>query len=406
MRPPSATGAAQCIALVGLMIGTVVPAAAQQPPSLRLGSDLAQIPFQLIDNRVVFSGSVDESSDLVFVLDTGARASAVFGPVGDSLGLAFVGQARVGNGGDGVMAPVAIGASIHLGPDVEIQGETVVALLDQPLGTRLGFPADGITGAALFTNAIVGLDFDRGVMGVYRSLPELPRDAAKIPVTIEDGGVPYAVLDVELADGTTIQAKVIVDLGQGQSMSLNVGSDPGIRVPDEALYLPGYATRFDGSLVNGHFGRIGQLHLGQYALRDVIASFPDADGQIESSGRQGSIGAEILRRFHVVFDYADGFMYLSPNSSFGDPFDIDMSGLRLASHEGGVRVEAVSEGSPGAEAGLQAGDEIVEVDGTVVTWTSLPEIRRWLRSDGQTRRVVYRRDGEERETSIRLRRRI
>ena len=404
----TAARTARFTAVLALLIGVGLPAAvgAQPQPSVQLSSSIAEIPFQMIDNRVVFAGSVNGSDELPFVLDTGARASAVLGPIGDSLGLTFVGQARVGNGGEGIMAPVAIGAAIRLGRDVVIENETIVAMLDQDLASLLGFAANGITGAALFRNAIVGLDFEREVLKVHRSLPDIPGDAARIPVTIEDGGVPYAVLDAEFADGTSVPVKVIVDLGQGQSMSLNVGSDPGIHLPSEVLHVAGYGTRFDGSEISGHFGRIARLRLGQHALPDVIVSFPDAESQINRAERQGSIGAEILRRFHVLFDYAGGFMYLSPNSSFDDPFEFDMSGLRLTSEAGVVRVANVGEGSPGAEAGLRPGDEIVEVDGAAVKWTSLPDIRRRMRSDGRALRIVYRREGEQRETTVHLRRRI
>jgi len=409
MLAPTAQRVAGFAATVLVLLagaGTPFASAAQQPPSVRLSSDVAPIPFELIDNRVVFTGRVNESDPLVFVLDTGARASVVFGPIGDSLGLSFVGQARVGNGGGGVMAPVAMGGSIQLSPDVEINNEMIVAMLEEDFSSRLGFETDGITGAALFTNTIVSLDFERGVFTVHRSLPEIDDDAARIPVTVEDGGVPYAVLDVELADGSTVRAKLVVDLGQGQSMSLNVGSDPAIQVPDEALHTPVYATRFDGSGVGGHFGRIKSLHLGQHVLTDIVASFPEAESQIERAERQGSIGAEVLRRFHVVFDYAGGFMYLTPNGSFDDPFEIDMSGLRLTAEDGAVRVESVAHGSVGNAAGLEPGDEIVEIDGATITWRSLPDIRRLFRSDGRTLRVSFIRDGERQETVLRLERRI
>ena len=141
-----------------LLAGTAWPSLvhAQPQPTVRLDADVAHVPFRLIDNRVVFSAGVNGSEELVFVLDTGARASAVFGPIGDSLGLTFVGQARVGNGGEGVLAPVAIGESIQISPDLEIGNETIVAMLDQELGPRVGFEANGITGAALFTTRSSG----------------------------------------------------------------------------------------------------------------------------------------------------------------------------------------------------------------------------------------------------------
>ena len=389
------------------LAGVLSPAdaGAQQRPSLDLRTDVAQIPFRLIDNRVVMAGQVNESKELVLVLDTGARASAVFGPVGDSLGLTFIGQARVGNGGEGVMAPVAMGGSIQLGPDVEIEDEMVVAMLDQDLGSRVGFPADGITGAALFTNAIVGLDFEHGLISVHRGLPEIPGDAASIPITIEDGGVPYGLFDVEIGGGITT-AKLVIDLGQGQAMSLNAGSDAAVRLPSDVLYVPGYGERFDGSAVSGHYGRIEAIHLGQYELADVVVSFPDDDSQINRADRHGSIGAEILRRFHVVFDYGEGLMHVWPNANLGDPFEFDMSGMRLTVEGAQVHVASVAAESPAERAGLHTGDVIVEMDGTPVSWTSLPAIRQSLKIHGRTVRLTYLRNGERHEAVLRLERRI
>ncbi len=43
--------------------------------------------------------------------------------------------------------------------------------------------------------------------------------------------------------------------------------------------------------------------------------------------RKGSIGAEIMRRFSVVFDYQNQKLYLKKNRNFNDPFNFNMSGL-------------------------------------------------------------------------------
>jgi membrane-associated protease RseP (regulator of RpoE activity) len=45
--------------------------------------------------------------------------------------------------------------------------------------------------------------------------------------------------------------------------------------------------------------------------------------------RVGSIGAEIFRRFNVVFDYESGTMYLKKNANFKSHFKYNKSGIEI-----------------------------------------------------------------------------
>jgi S1-C subfamily serine protease len=56
----------------------------------------------------------------------------------------------------------------------------------------------------------------------------------------------------------------------------------------------------------------------------------------------------------------------------------------------GYRVQAVKPGSPGADAGIQRGDEILEYNGIPGKDHTLDDLRRSFRSDGQHQLVVER----------------
>jgi S1-C subfamily serine protease len=75
-----------------------------------------------------------------------------------------------------------------------------------------------------------------------------------------------------------------------------------------------------------------------------------------------------------------------------------MSGLTMttegAAHER-VIVETVQRGSPGAAAGLEAGDRLVSFDGQPAEQLTLEGIRAALRVDGRLYRVVVDRKGRE-----------
>jgi S1-C subfamily serine protease len=80
----------------------------------------------------------------------------------------------------------------------------------------------------------------------------------------------------------------------------------------------------------------------------------------------GFIGAEILDRFTVIWDYTGKNMFLSPNHAFGSPFDTDCSGLHLVApgpEYQKVFIDSVLPGSPAAISGLKPSDEIVAVNG-------------------------------------------
>lgn len=89
----------------------------------------------------------------------------------------------------------------------------------------------------------------------------------------------------------------------------------------------------------------------------------------------GSISGAILGRFDVTFDYPQALIVLVPRANVVEATP-DRSGAWFAVDAGGVYVYAVAPGSPAAEAGLQAKDRVVEVNGTATDAVGVFKLRR------------------------------
>ena len=83
----------------------------------------------------------------------------------------------------------------------------------------------------------------------------------------------------------------------------------------------------------------------------------------------------------VTFDYAHQTMYLQPlDPTPTDVGQFDRAGMWINAQPDGYRVTEVSAGGPAAEAGIQAGDLITRLDGTVPEFDQLSQARALLRS--------------------------
>ncbi|MEZ4903564.1 MAG: hypothetical protein R2822_18260 [Spirosomataceae bacterium] len=87
-------------------------------------------------------------------------------------------------------------------------------------------------------------------------------------------------------------------------------------------------------VINGSLGRIDKVRFGKYELDNVLASFPDSVSFgmkfASRNDRQGNIGCELLRRFHVTFNYSEHYMVLKPiKRRMKETFEHDMSGMEI-----------------------------------------------------------------------------
>jgi len=97
----------------------------------------------------------------------------------------------------------------------------------------------------------------------------------------------------------------------------------------------------------------------------------EAVGAFGDDRSAGNLGAGLLRRFRVTFDYANRALLFEPGPDLDAGFRKDRSGLILDRRGGEFHVVGISPGSPAELAGFEIGvvlaaldDEEIAQDGT------------------------------------------
>jgi membrane-associated protease RseP (regulator of RpoE activity) len=198
-----------------------------------------------------------------------------------------------------------------------------------------------------------------------------------VPPTIEAG--------VLTPDGRTVKATVGLDLGsdaifdfQPSFQSVHHVLPAGqAEVPIDEIGLGGI---FHMSIV-----RLPSVEIAGYKLDKPLVAFMHTAPGPSLSANDGYVGNALLRRFTVIFDYSRQRVIFEPNSSFGDPFKGNMTGIKVDPESDptrGFEVVYVEERSPAAKAGLQEGDRIVEIGGVPCSTLIFESFREMLTAEG------------------------
>ena len=373
-----------------------------------------ELPFKLVNNLIIIPIQINGSDTLKFILDTGLNTSIICElTTGSTLNLNYAREIQLQ--GLGIGTPIS---AIHtFGNDINVSGiyginQDYFVLMDNVfhLSNKLGMPIHGILSFSVFNAFIVEINYaDEKIIFHDPAFFRYRRNSKNyitMPMVIHDTK-PYVYMKIQLANGRIIPLKVLLDTGASNSLWIDQESLPGFTIPDDApqTFL---GSGLSGD-VYGHLVRFDKVYIDNYELRDVIVSLPDSSSIEHAIGldlRNGSIGAEILRRFNVIIDYPNELITLVRNSSFNHPFSYNMTGIELTAPYPCINYYTISqirEGSPGEKAGLLVNDEIISVDNTKATDLSMNELYKKFQSkEGKKIKIIINRDGERKRIEFRL----
>jgi len=278
------------------------------------------VPFSLDRNRVIVPTSVNGSRELNLILDTGMAFDGVYlfhKELVDKIDTSGAIEVRVPGAGAGEASTAVMIETGRLAfGDVTIDSQKVI--ISRSPQTQ-DFPTDGVIGWNLFGHYAVEIDYDKEIITLHDSLV-LGNDTSWSVIPIElKKGIPFLEGEVEVVEGERVTMIFYIDLASGDALELLTGSKQKFSLPDSLVdeYL---GTGLSGD-IHGKTGRSAALRISSYELRDVATAFAPAEVRSKQEGADGILGNDLIRRFNVIFDYANGRLYLKPNGLYKIPFD-------------------------------------------------------------------------------------
>jgi hypothetical protein len=366
-----------------------------------------RIPFQLHSNLIIIPVRVNDSDTLQFILDTGVSNTIVTDPKAFKKTPVTLGRkVKLAGAGEGGSLTASVAIDNYLSTGGLRASHHNLVILDEDilkLSEYVGTPVHGIFGYEIFANFVVNIDFQRREITLMqpKKYRYHKRKGDRYPITIQDTKAytdALAVFDGE----KSLPLRVVLDTGAGHALLLDRSrSSAAMPIPERSIRAQ--LGRGLNGIIHGSMGRIQKIRFGRYELDNILASFPDsmAFGMklVDMPERQGNVGCELLRRFHVTFNYPEKYVVLKPvKRLMRESFEHDMSGLELRAKGERYRnyyVDKIVENSPAYLAGLQEGDEVLFVNNSSVSDMTISDIYKVLqKGEGKEVSMLIRRNGQ------------
>lgn len=387
---------------------------------LPAGKKFHKVKFELINNLMIIPIEVN-GTELSFVLDSGVGTPILFNLADqDSIQLNNVTEITINGLGEGdpINALKSTGNFIKLG-SVKNVSQDIYVVMDAGINfsPNLGVPVHGIIGYDLFRDFVVDINYTNKAIKFYN--PETYKHKISKNSRVLDMSVirKKAYLNARvLVKGTEeIPVRLLMDTGSSDAVWLF--EDDRLQIPNK--YYEDFLGQGLAGDIYGKRTKIHHLKISDFILKDAKAAFPDMktfNSIMDFGGRNGSLGGEVLKRFNLVFDYANRKVILKKNSNFSKLFQYNISGInlqhagiryvseRIADRNGVVHsdektygdvqivlqgatrlsvvpeivVSGIRQGSPAHSAGLQEGDVILAVNGKRIHRYKMQEIMNML----------------------------
>lgn len=407
--------------------------------------------FDLVNHLVLVPVTIN-GIEFSFLLDTGVKETILFANTEDSLYLHNQNKIIFQGIGidEGVEGIISTGNVVDVGSAVvdSLHWIYVVQGDDLDISSNVGVGINGILGSRFFSSFPVKVDYVKSRITMYPPGFDYSREVRRyeaIPIDIENDR-PYVKGDIQV-DNDWIDGKLLLDMGNTDPLMLFSFLLPDFEIKEP--YVEEYIGRGFNGAIYGKRNKVRRISLHGIELNYPIVAYPDSNAVFMArlvSGRIGSVGNQILQRFHVLMDYGQKRIYLRKNKYFRKPFQLNMAGLDLK-HDGmvwvkemisveslnpdrrglnsqdqGVKINlsndrfqykfalkpnyiiaGMRKDSPAALAGVQEGDILMRINGSRASNLTLAKILEKLRTKpGDEVRLLLQRGEEEIRVRFRL----
>ena len=397
----------QTLTVQSVELNAELPPAAFAPASERRGlfrfdggiAETDWIPIELHRGAYIYLRGTLNGMETDILLDSGAGMTVIDSTFAHSIGVASAGKVTaVGASGES-RAAIAEGITIRIGA-LQL-GPLTAAVIDLSGVERMvSRPMPVILGKELFHALIVDVDYPASRLRVHRTEGfSYSGPGRRLPIYPTQDG--HKELDLSI-EGLP-PARVSLDTGSGGTLDIFKAYAEENRILEKR-------PRVSEAIAGGVGGRstrkvftLASIDIAGFVLTEVPAGVSQAQsGAFHTKRAAGHLGAGILKRFRVIFDYAHECLWLEPGEDWDTkPFERNLTGLLTRRDAGALEVLLVAPGSPAEKDGWETGDRIVAIDGTPVGDTFRDEIDRFgmLRAEGSS--VTLRlADGTERPLTL------
>lgn len=360
------------------------PAATYAPPKENLhdytiagGAKQAQVPFRLINNHIYADVAVNGKGPLLFIFDTGGQ-NLLTPATAKTLGVTV--QGAMPGSGAGVNT---VNYGFTKVNSLKIGGATftnqVFGVLNFEPEDVEGVAIEGMVGFDVFKRFVTRIDYGAKTLTLIEPAAFNPADAGTPVPFVFDGSIPEVKGSFE-----GIPGEFDIDTGSRAGLTLTkpFAEKNNLRAthPKGVDAVDGWGV---GGASTGYVTRGKTLTLGTIQIPGIVTSLATQDkGAFAAASYQGNVGAGILKRYVVTFDYGHQIMYLKPISgAVADLDTFDRSGMWINAAPAGFAVMDVVANGPAANAGIAKGDIITAVNGKPASAIPVYEMRRMLRDE-------------------------
>lgn len=353
------------------LAGAVALAAA---PPAHAASRVAQIPLRLSYNLPWATGRVNGKAGGPFLISTGLARVWLAPEV-----VAISGAPRLKR----EISDTALGAreaDVHIARRVTVGA---ALQLDDLEVTSLheGFGDPDFEGAigGIFSRVTAGFDFQERTLTLARRSGFDTREHAELrllggpptrTVRLSEFSTYGAIETLALEENATFdprpivrvtiddrEVRLLLDTGYAGSVLLYEAAPDGA-APESQVWLFGAGP-------SAKLSRAREVAIAGFVVPEPVIEhvYEDVRTSHSGAGVDGLIGMELLRRFHVVLNFAEEAIWLRPNTAFGDQIRYNKSGMSLTKQRAEVLVANVTTNGSAWAAGLRPGDRLLNWPG-------------------------------------------
>jgi len=365
------------------------------------GAKSTTVPFKLINNHMYVAVMLNGKGPYELLFDTGG-SNVITPTLAAELGLKPEGALQGSGAGEKSQDVSLVKIAREDVGQAHLDNQVFAVAALESFGLVEGRKISGIFGFEVFKRFIVRTDYEKNQIVLsdpegwtYQGTGTRTDFKLKEVIPVVPGEIDGIAGNFQLDTGSRDSLDLMTPFVDGNGLVRKYGaklsgvSGWGIGGASHSWFVRGHSFTFGGVTVEDPVVGLSKQRAG--ALTDIYTA--------------GNVGAGILKRFNITWDYPHNQIFFEKNSNYGTRDVFDRVGLWANLGEKGFDVVDVFDGGPAAEAGLRAGDTILAVDGKKAgSEISLPDFRLRLRETvGMKLKLDIARDGKTLQLTVALR---